>query len=215
MTVVLWAFVLVSLLLWGRGTFCGWLCPFGALQELTGKMAQRLHLPQLRIKPRLDARLKRIKYVALAGIVASAFFSSEITDRLVELEPFKTAVTLNFVRSWPYVVYALGLLLASGVVYKFFCRYLCPFGASLALLGQFRLLDWIPRRAECGTPCQTCRHRCDYQAIQSGGEVVYAECFQCMDCVVIHESDRKCAPRLMALKRARTIVIHSESGALP
>ncbi|MFS2006484.1 4Fe-4S binding protein [Duganella sp. CT11-25] len=215
MTVVLWVFVLVSLLLWGRGTFCGWLCPFGALQELTGKLAQRLHLPQLRIKPRLDARLKRIKYVALAGIVASAFFSSEIMDKLVELEPFKTAVTLNFVRSWPYVVYALGLLLASGVVYKFFCRYLCPFGASLALLGRFRLLDWIPRRAECGTPCQTCRHRCDYQAIQPGGEVVYAECFQCMDCVVIHESDRKCAPRLMALKRARTIVIHSESGVLP
>ncbi len=40
MTVALWAFVLVSLLLWGRGTFCGWLCPFGALQEFAGKLAR-------------------------------------------------------------------------------------------------------------------------------------------------------------------------------
>jgi len=208
MTVSVWAFVAVSLLLWGRGTFCGWLCPFGALQELTGKLARLLRVPQWRIKPRLDARLKRIKYVALAAIVASAFFSSAITDKLVELEPFKTAITLNFVRSWQYVAYAVALLLASGVVYKFFCRYLCPLGASLALLGRFRLLDWIPRRQECGTPCQTCRHRCDYQAIAPSGKVDYEECFQCMDCVVIHASDEQCAPRIMELKRNRAIPIH-------
>ena len=213
MTVSLWAFVLVSLLLWGRGTFCGWLCPFGALQELTGKLARWLRVPQIRIKPQWDRRFKRVKYVALAGIIASAFFSSEITDKLVELEPFKTAITLNFVRSWPYVVYALGLLLASGMVYKFFCRYLCPFGASLALLGRIRLLDWIPRYRECGTPCQTCRHRCEYQAIEPSGKVDYQECFQCMDCVVIYASDQQCALRLLEVKRRRTIPIHSTAGS--
>jgi transcriptional regulator of nitric oxide reductase len=214
MTVLLWAFVLASLLVWGRGTFCGWLCPFGALQELTGKLARWLHLPQLRIKRQLDAQLKRLKYVALAGIVASAFFSSEITDKLVELEPFKTAITLNFVRSWPYVAYAAGLLLASGVVYKFFCRYLCPFGASLALLGRFRLLNWIPRHVECGAPCQTCRHRCDYQAIAPSGEVDYQECFQCMDCVVIYASDEQCALRIMEIKRHRTIPIRTDARSI-
>ncbi len=207
MTVALWGFVLVSLLVWGRGTFCGWLCPFGALQELTGKLAQWLRVPQLPIKHKTNARLKYAKYVLLAGIVASAFFSSEITDKLVELEPFKTAITLSFVRSWPYVAYAVGLLLASGFVYKFFCRYLCPFGASLALLGRFRLLNWIPRLDECGTPCQTCRHRCDYQAISPSGAVAYDECFQCMDCVVIYESDEKCAVRITEVKRQRTIPI--------
>ncbi len=207
MTVALWGFVLVSLLVWGRGTFCGWLCPFGALQELTGKLALWLRVPQLHIRHKTDARLKHAKYVVLAGIVASAFFSSEITDKLVELEPFKTAITLSFVRSWPYVAYAVGLLIASSFVYKFFCRYLCPFGASLALLGRFRLLNWIPRLKECGTPCQTCRHRCDYQAISPSGAVAYDECFQCMDCVVIYESDEKCAVRIMEVKRHRTIPI--------
>jgi transcriptional regulator of nitric oxide reductase len=215
MTVGLWAFVAVSLLLWGRGTFCGWLCPFGALQELTGKLARWLRVPQFRIRSGLDARLKRIKYVALTGIVASAFFSSELTDKLVELEPFKTVITLNFVRSWPYVAYAIGLLLAGCFVYKFFCRYLCPFGASLALMGRFRALDWIPRHAECGAPCQTCRHRCDYQAIAPSGKVDYEECFQCMDCVVIYASDEQCALRILELKRHRTIPIQAAARSSP
>lgn len=212
MTVLLWGFTAVSLLVWGRGTFCGWLCPFGALQEATGKLAQWLKLPQLRIRSRTDARLKLIKYPVLAAIVISALVAPQLTDKLVELEPFKTAITLNFMRSWPYVAYAVGLLLASMFVYKFFCRYLCPFGAALALLGRFRLLDWIPRRAECGTPCQSCRHRCDYQAITPAGAISYEECFQCMDCVVIYSSDEQCAPLIMEVKRARTILIARSTG---
>ena len=214
MTVALWAFVLVSLLLWGRGTFCGWLCPFGALQEFTGKLARLCRLPQLTLSRAVDARLKRLKYVALALILASAATGFAV-DTLVELEPFKTAITLNFVRAWPYAAYALALLALSAFIHKFFCRYLCPLGASLALLGRFRLMDWIPRRSECGTPCQTCRHRCDYQAIKPDGAVVYAECFQCMDCVVIHESEQRCAPRLLERKRARTIPILRDTGVAP
>lgn len=207
MTVILWAFVLVSLLAWGRGTFCGWLCPFGALQELIGKLGQWLKLPQVRFHSRTDKRLKLVKYALLAAILASVLLAPAWTDALVELEPFKTAITLGFDRSWPFVAYAVGLLLLGAVSYKFFCRYLCPFGAALALLARFRMLDWIARRAECGTPCQTCRHACDYQAIKPTGEISYDECFQCMDCVVIHASDTKCAPLIMERKRHRTIPI--------
>lgn len=214
MTVSLWAYVLVSLLVWGRGTFCGWLCPFGALQEFTARLGRLLRIPQIPVRAATDARLKLIKYALLAGILAAALFSAELTDRLVEAEPFKTAITLNFVRAWPFVLYAVALLLLSATIYKFFCRYLCPFGAGLAVLGRLRILDWLPRRAECGTPCQTCRHRCDYEAIRPNGTIRYDDCFQCMDCVVIYQSDDKCAPLLLEKKRARTIPIHAESGHL-
>jgi polyferredoxin len=211
MTVILWAFVAVSLVLWGRGTFCGWLCPFGALQEFLGKLGQWLKLPQIKIKPQTDKRLKWIKYPILGVILVSSIFSAHVTDWVVEIEPFKTAITLNFVRSWPFVVYALGLLLAGMFVYKFFCRYLCPFGASLALMGRFRVLDWIPRRKECGTPCQSCRNKCDYKAIEPDGKIQYDECFQCMDCVIIYNSDEKCPPLLMAKKRTRIIPIQDSA----
>jgi len=207
MTVTLSAFTCISLVLWGRGTFCGWLCPFGALQEFVAKLGPLLKIRPIRLTPETDRRLKRIKYLLLAGIVLSAALSSNITDLAVELEPFKTAITLNFVRAWPFVVYALGLLLANLFIYKFFCRVLCPFGAALVLLGRLRIFKWIPRRSECGTPCQTCNHRCPYQAITPLGKIQYDECFQCMDCVVIYASDEKCAPLMMAKKRARIVPI--------
>jgi polyferredoxin len=205
MTVILWAFVLVSLVVWGRGTFCGWLCPFGALQEFIGKIAQALRIPQIKFKTNTNAKLKWIKYFVLGGILLSLFFPGEVTDAMVEAEPFKTAITLSFMRSWPYLTYAIGLLIASSVVYKFFCRFLCPFGACLAILGLVRIVDWLPRRKQCGTPCQTCRHSCDYQAIKPSGKIDYNECFQCMDCVVIYESDQKCAPLIFDRKAASKV----------
>ncbi len=209
MTVCLWAFVAITFFIWGRATFCGWLCPFGALQELVARVARLLRVPQIRLRTALDARLKWIKYVLLAAVLVSALFAPQLADSLVEIEPFKTAITLYFVRSWPFVVYAAGLVLASAVVYKFFCRYLCPFGAGLAVMGKLRLLKWLPRRAECGTPCQTCRHRCDYQAIRPDGAIAYDECFQCMDCVVIYHSDTQCAPRILQAKRGVTIPVRA------
>jgi transcriptional regulator of nitric oxide reductase len=207
LTLVLWAFVLVSLVIWGRGTFCGWLCPFGALQECSNLLGQALKLPQLAVRRVVDARLKRVKYGVLAAILLAVAWAPAQADRLVELEPFKTAITLNFVRAWPYVAYAGGLLVLGMVVNKAFCRYLCPLGAALALLGRVRLFDWIPRRAECGTPCQTCRHRCGYNAIRPSGDIAYEECFQCMECVVIHASDEQCAPRILERRRGRSIPI--------
>ncbi|HJV49869.1 MAG TPA: 4Fe-4S binding protein [Noviherbaspirillum sp.] len=206
-SVVLWCGVLVSLVVWGRGTFCGWLCPFGALQEFSARLGRVLRLPQLRLRTSLDARLKRLKYVVLAAIAGSVLIAPAATDRLVEFEPFKTAITLTFMRSWPFVLYAAGLLLAGAVCYKFFCRYLCPLGAGLALLGRVRQLSWLARRAQCGKPCQTCRHRCAYQAIGVDGAIRYEECFQCMDCVAIYHDEGKCAPLLLEKKRRAVIPI--------
>ena len=137
MTVILSGFTCISLLLWGRGTFCGWLCPFGALQEFSAKLGRLLSCRKIRFKPATDRRLKWLKYPVLAAILGSALIAPQLTDMVVEVEPFKTAITLNFVRSWPFVVYALGLLIAGMIVFKPFCRYLCPLGAGLAVLDAF------------------------------------------------------------------------------
>jgi NosR/NirI family transcriptional regulator, nitrous oxide reductase regulator len=213
MTVLLWAYVALSLVLWGRGTFCGWLCPFGALQEWVALLARWARIPQWKLHRRTDARLKRFKYLVLATLLLMPFISVTWTDRLVEIEPFKTSITLVFVRSWPFVLWALALLALSAFVYKGYCRYLCPLGAGLAVLGRVRLLNWLPRRAECGQPCQTCRHRCAYQAIEPQGSIDYNECFQCLDCVAIHDSDTLCAPRILAQRKGRVIPVHALPAA--
>lgn len=207
MTVLLWAFVAVTFVLWGRGTFCGWLCPFGALQELVSQVTAKLGLRQIRLSERTDKWLKRVKFGVLAVILVSACFSVTLTDSLVEIEPFKTSITLNFVRAWPFVVWAMALVLLSSFVYKGYCRYLCPLGAGMVVLGRFRMLSWITRRSECGQPCQRCRSDCAYQAITKQGTVDYDECFQCMDCVVIYESDELCVPLIVTKRRANEQVV--------
>jgi len=200
MSAILSVFTLVTLVVWGRGTFCGWLCPFGALQELVAWPARRLGLPTVRIPEAVDRALKRLKYLVLAVILVAAVASARYSDALVELEPFKTAITMRFERTWAPVTWAVLLVAAGVVVYKAFCRYLCPLGAALALGGRLRRWGWLARRAECGDPCQTCRSRCEYQAIARDGAIDYVECFQCMDCVSVLHSDELCVPRLLVLK---------------
>jgi NosR/NirI family transcriptional regulator, nitrous oxide reductase regulator len=201
-TVLLWAFVLVTLVVWGRGTFCGWLCPFGALQELLSLAAQRLHFKPKRLRRQLDARLKWIKYGVLAVLVGGAGMSAAWTDSAVEVEPFKTAISLGFDRAWPFVAWALCCTLLSVFVFRGYCRYVCPLGAALALFGRVRMFAWIPRRKECGTPCQSCRHRCQYEAIAPTGVVDYTECFQCLDCVEIYQDDQRCLPLVVERKHS-------------
>jgi len=206
MTVILWVFVGATLLVWGRGTFCGWLCPFGALQELISLVANTVGVRQRRLRAALDAQLKWVKYGVLAVIIASVFITPELASWTVEIEPFKTAISSYFVRSWPFVLWAVACLALSVVVYRGYCRYICPLGAALATMGFLRRWGWIARRAECGTPCQSCRHRCEYQAIDQSGKVNYRECFQCLDCVSIYQDDHRCLPLIVEKKRKTTVI---------
>jgi len=217
MTVLLWVFVIATFFMWGRGTFCGWLCPFGALQELISKLTAKLGIQQLRVPTALDKQLKRVKYGVLAVILLAAVVSVTWADRLVEVEPFKTSITLNFVRDWPYVLWAVATVLLSSFVYKGYCRYLCPLGAGMGLLGRLRRFDWIARRSACGQPCQRCRSDCAYQAIEKSGAVDYDECFQCMDCVVIYESPALCVPLYNEARGAvgKTVIPIVPAGGMP
>jgi NosR/NirI family transcriptional regulator, nitrous oxide reductase regulator len=200
MAIVLWAFVGVSLLVWGRGTFCGWLCPFGALQELLAMAAKALRIKPQQFHRKVDAALKWVKYGVLAALTVSVAVASPLTGTLVEIEPFKTSISMGFQREWPYVAWAVACLLLSVLVFRGYCRYICPLGAALAILGKLRLWQWIPRRVECGTPCQTCRHGCAYQAIEPTGKVDYDECFQCLDCVSDYQDDTRCLPLIRQRK---------------
>lgn len=199
-SLLIWAFVIVSFFLWGRALFCGWLCPFGALQEFTHHIGQRLGLPQIRVSSRWNFWLTKIKYGVLAGLVLAAFTNSALTDRLVEVEPFKTAITVYFIRDWYYVLYAAFWLVLSMVLFKGFCRFVCPLGAFMALGGLVRGRNWIARREACGSPCQLCKVKCKYEAIKPSGQISYDECFGCLDCVTIHEDPKQCVPLILAAK---------------
>lgn len=202
-TSILWVFTAVTLLVWGRSTFCGWLCPFGALQELVSMIANAIGLHQRRLRTALDAKLKWIKYGVLTTILASLFVAPSFAEMAVAIEPFETAISFYFVREWPYVLWAVICLGCGVLVYRGYCRYICPLGAALATVNFLQRWSWIPRRDACGTPCQSCRHRCEYQAISPVGKINYSECFQCLDCVSIYQDQERCLPLIKELKFKR------------
>jgi NosR/NirI family transcriptional regulator, nitrous oxide reductase regulator len=189
---ILWCSIAAALLFWGRGPFCGWLCPFGALQELANKVARRLKVPQIAVPWGLHERLWPLKYIIFLGLFGVSIYSLALGERLAEVEPFKTAIVLRFVRDWPFVVFALALLVAGLFIERFFCRYLCPLGGALAIPGRLRMFDWLKRYRECGNPCQRCAKECPVQAIRPEGQINVNECIYCMHCQLLYWDDHKC-----------------------
>jgi polyferredoxin len=198
---ILWGFVALTLLLWGRGVYCGWLCPFGALQELLFQLGQRLGIREYRFPDVVHERLAALKYVIFVGLFGLSLQSIGYAARAAEVEPFKTAIVMHFMRDGAYVWYAAGLLVLAIFNRKFFCKYLCPLGAALAIPAPLRIFDWLRRRKECGRPCQICAIQCEVQAIRPTGEINPNECHYCLDCQVTYWNDHQCPP--LSEKRVR------------
>lgn len=201
MMFIMWSFVAVSLLLWGRGVYCGWLCPFGAMQELISAVAIKLKVPQFELPFAVHERLWALKYIILLGLFAVSLQSLGQAEVLAEVEPFKTAVLLKFQREWGFVFYAVLLLVISAFNHKFYCRYVCPLGAGLAIPARIRLFDWLRRHKECGKPCQICANECHIQAIHPEGHINPNECHYCLDCQITYHNDRKCPPMVVQRKK--------------
>ena len=189
---ILWLGVAATLILWGRGAFCGWLCPFGALQELLSKVAKFFKVPQVKVPWALHELLLSLKYLIFLALFGLSLYSMSFAEHIAEIEPFKTVIILKFAREWPFVIYAITLLSLGLFVERFYCRYVCPLGAALAIPARLRTNDWLKRYKECGSPCQRCANECMVQAIMPDGRIHPNECLSCMHCQELYTCDQRC-----------------------
>lgn len=172
---ILASFTVVTTLMWGR-VFCGYLCPFGALQDILDRIVPdrfRRELPRA-----VHERALWLKYGILVLILAPAVLGLPVTV-YYWFEPFGTV----FFWSSSAILWAIALaiLAASAIVPRFYCRYACPLGAALAvgsLASPFRI-----RRVEQCTICTVCERKCPTGAI-AREKIDFKECVRCNECEI-------------------------------
>lgn len=180
--------------LFGR-LVCGWLCPFGLVQDLLHKIPFPKKLRRL---PG-DRVLKYLKYVILVGFVivlpltvldivgqGQPWFCKYICPSgtlfagiplIASNPPLRAA--LGWLFTWKAAI-LVALLLLSIVVYRPFCRYLCPLGAIYGLFNPVALYRFRIDAEKC-TQCGACQHACklDISVWQTPNS---PECIRCGDC---------------------------------
>ena len=199
---VFWVFIIITVFLFGRGLFCGWMCPFGSLSEAMYKLGGLVGLKRFQGSlPRVwHDRLKWLKYMVFFGLLAVSMFSMGLAEVLSEVEPFKTTFLVGINnRAWPYGLFVAALLGLSIFIERPYCKYICPLGAALAVPSTFRWFG-LPRKQECNS-CKACAVGCGSLAIDAAGRIDHRECLHCLDCLVLYTDPKVCPPLGQERKR--------------
>jgi polyferredoxin len=168
----------------GGRIVCGWLCPFGLLQDALYRIRTR--------KIRLPYSLNYAKYALLIGLVFAVPF-------LLPGKPFTycnfcPAGTLESSIPWAFmgintgfgfsfwlrVGILAGVLALAVVASRSFCRTLCPLGAAFAVFNRFSLFRLKLTHQACGK-CGMCSKKC-LVGIDPVAQINTAECVRCLDC---------------------------------
>src|SRR5450830_1914647 len=197
-----WIFIIFTVFLFGRGLFCGWMCPFGSLSEAIFKISRAAGLKRFqRGVPQVwHDRLKWVKYGVFFALLTVSMFSLGLAEKLAEVEPFKTTFLVGIGnRAWPYGLFVCVLLGLSIFIERPFCKYLCPLGAALAMPSTFRWFG-LRRKQDCNS-CKACAVGCGAQAIDADGRIDHRECLHCLDCMVLYTDPKGCPPLAKERKR--------------
>lgn len=170
--------------------FCGWICPIGFLSEMVWWARARL-LPgrgEIRWKP-LDRILQLPKYLLLGAFVWAIFGAMSPADIAAFLDsPYNLvadAKMSDFFVNLSYVgmgVIAF-LVIISFLVRNAWCRFLCPFGALLGLVGLLSPIR-VRRQPEACISCGKCTAACPNAiAVHRARRVCSDNCFSCLGCV--------------------------------
>jgi len=180
---VLFAAVVLLTLVAARG-FCGWICPFGSVQEWIGLIGKKIFRKRFNPTGAWDRYLRYLKYVLLVVIIALTWHTGSLVFR--DYDPF-----LAFFRfgeemdKTPWAYWALALVLIGSLfIERFFCKYACPLGALLGVMAKFGLTKIERDPQEC-KDCDICFKKCNARVdLVSSTSIKSAECNQCMDCLV-------------------------------
>ena len=180
--------ITVILALFSRRSFCGLICPFGTLQELFAKLGQKIFKRKFEMDTRVDSYLRYVKYAMLLIALVSAWKLGELW--IAPYDPWVAYGHLfsGFEELIEENIWGLSLLvmtLIGSMLYdRFFCKYMCPMGAFLALVSKLSPTV-IKRDEDHCISCGLCRKVCPVNIkVDLVSEVNSVECINCQLCVV-------------------------------
>jgi len=171
-------------------SFCSHLCPIGLLSELLGRLGLKRLGRNLRPPKWVDIPLRSLKYFLLGFFVwaiwiamnpqAVAAFIESPYARIVDAKMW-----LFFAEPSRLTIAVIGILLVGSVfVRDLWCRYLCPYGALVGVLGLVAPLKVTRDPGTC-TDCQGCTRACpSHLPVHAMQRVTSIECTGCQDCVM-------------------------------
>ncbi|MBP3487241.1 MAG: 4Fe-4S binding protein [Roseburia sp.] len=175
---------------------CGWLCPFGLVQDLLYKIP---FVKKIKKVP-FDRQLRYLKYVIFIVFVVgmpllltgyagygNPWFCKLICPSgtlfggipLVSTNP-GLQKTIGFLFGWKVMILVL-VVVSSILIYRPFCKYLCPLGAVYGLFNKFSLYRYEIDREKCNQ-CGLCAKKCD-MGIKVYEQPNSAECIRCGKCI--------------------------------
>lgn len=189
-TVVLLGLTVILAILFRR-SFCGLLCPFGVLQELFGKLRQKLFMRRFIIPLKVDRVARYLKYVVLLLTLGMAWYYGSLW--LAPYDPYSAYSHLSSIAGSieedPFAIIGFALLfitLVGSFLYdRFFCKYLCPVGAFYAIIGKTSPTK-IERDDNLCVHCKKCNKTCPVNIdIEQSDIITDAECINCNECVLV------------------------------
>ncbi len=181
---------------------CGWLCPFGLIQDLLHKIP----FPKKVKTFKFDKLLRKLKYVILLlfVIILPLFFVDETGlgspwfCKLIcpagTLEGGIPLVILNetlrssigFLYTWKVAILVV-LILLSVIIYRPFCKYLCPLGAIYSLFNKVSIFKLRVDEEKC-VSCGKCKKACKMN-VDPTKSPNHTECIRCGLCVEVCPTD--------------------------
>jgi polyferredoxin len=191
-----------------RGAFCGWVCPFGALQEWLYAASTWL---QRRIRPlgrgvkalkawagvqpvrrfdqrgaptliqRIDHWLRALKYVVLAWVLLGTAGYGYLVFR--EYDPWAALITITELELTGGLIVLAVVLVAALFVERPWCRYACPLGAVIGIASKVSPLR-IQRNGPACAGCALCNTACPVGIpVDTRTDITDASCIMCLRCV--------------------------------
>jgi NapH/MauN family ferredoxin-type protein len=168
------------------GAFCGWVCPFGALQDGLTWLRKKLHIKEISVAPKADRVLRYGRFVVLALILLQTM--STVKLWFADFDPYRTIFSLgwlfefNLETNWPAYTIALLVIGGSFLIERAWCRYLCPLGGAISLFGKLSFLR-IRRTGESCKGCAVCERPCPVKLPVATANTMSSNCIGCLECV--------------------------------